>query len=120
MFEIKFQNPQERLKNERRSKLIDPESALYKVLGQKRNELLLKYPNQIADKRMDFHIELINNRENATDELLISRANSMHGLSCPEKYTVLGQAYVLSTPNNTHITVAYFPKGVPNELKMSI
>lgn len=111
--EVQFTNPAKRLANERRSKLLDPNSKLYQFLQNKRDELSQKYPGQVGDKRMDFHIELIKDGEQVTDELLVTRAQAIQGSTVQLIYSTIGKAYVLNTPSGTHITIAFFPKGVP-------
>jgi len=129
--EIRFKDPDRRLNNELRSKLLDSNSALYKYLTNRRNELILQYGEtktggKIGDARMDFHVELIGQIEKPSVELLIERAEKVEGhFATIQTEEVLGKALVIDGPwingyGNTHITIAYFPGGVPDKLKTSI
>jgi hypothetical protein len=118
---IRFTDPNRRLPNEKRSKLLDPCSPLYQKLENYRKSLLQAYSAQIAGKRMDFHLELLQPGDPAEDgSLLVERARELEGQEIrhwnPECY---GKAVVINGPylegyGNTHITVAYFPKGIPD------
>lgn len=123
---IKFLNPDIKLPGEKRSKLLNPSSPLYKYLENKRNHLISKYPIEVFEKRMDFHIELIAENEKISKELLIKRAQELENMEVELNLSWMasdsgfpGYAVVLLIPNNSfrvdaHITVAYFSKGKPN------
>lgn len=86
---VEFTNPNVQLSNERRSKLIKPESDLYKFLEEKRRELTEKHGDLVGIKRMDFHIELIKDGEEPTEELLVNRAKQLEGKIYEYKYVLL-------------------------------
>lgn len=128
ILKVHFIDPNNRLKGkERRSKLLDPKSDLYKWVDNEYKLLIEKYGDTsqeglVGSKRMDYHIELIKGRKEATDELLVERAQQLEGkeVIIPQKLSSMGRALVVDGPNlegygNTHITVAFFPKGVPSD-----
>ena len=85
-----------------------------------RQELVEKYKDEIALQRMDFHIELIRQDENPTIELLVNRAQILEGKKILIEMKNLKKAKVIKTPyiegyGETHITLAYFPKGIPED-----
>lgn len=116
---IEFQDPKTRLENEKRSKLLDPKSELYRELTNQRNLLEQHHKDgEIAPKRMDFHIELIASNEEPSDELLISRCQELQGCEIEIEHAIMKKAIVIRTPyvsgyGCTHITIAYFPNGIP-------
>lgn len=114
---IKFLNPNERIYGkERRSKLLDPQSELYKWADTKYKELVMQYGLKVGSKRMDYHIELIGRDEN--EELLVSRAQELEGMEIEiTRLKRMGRAYVLEVDRKHHVTIAFFPKGVPRELR---
>lgn len=71
---------------------------------------------------MDYHMELLQPGDPADNpSLLVERAQKLEGLELqhwnPECY---GKAIVINGPyvegyGNTHITIAYFPKGIPDQ-----
>ena len=121
MQQILFSNPFERLINEKRSNLLSPHSHLYVWLLFNRNKIICKYGSSVAEQRMDFHIELISNQEEATSELLLKRASELHQKNFSPTFSILGNAVVVFTPNvsrlfhTPYITIAYFPSGVPED-----
>lgn len=121
---INYKSPNQRINGqERRSKLLDPNSELYQECQRIRDLFLEKYPNQIKDKRMDFHTELVFKGEEFSDNLLNNRSQRMEGLKIsPEDFYLqpLGkQALVINTPKidgrQTHITIAFFKQAIPKD-----
>lgn len=104
---------------EKCSKLLDPSSCLYKECTRMRTRLLTTYPGSIHDPpRMDFHLELIE-WPNHDDAVLVDRAKSIQGtiIDCRKKIDC-GKAIALEGPvvpgyGPTHLTLAYFPNGIP-------
>lgn len=117
---IRFLDPNYRIEGkEIRSKLLDPDSYLYKWIDRKRNTLIYKYPGKVGLKRMDYHIELL--RPSESEDLLVERAGQLDGQSIilMDKLDTIGRALVLEGPfiegyGRTHITVAYFPGEIPD------
>lgn len=114
---VRFADPNARLPNELRSKLIKPDSSLYKWLAEKRKSLVDKYGDRVGPMRMDFHVELIRKDEAPTDVLLLTRCRALESYFVEEStLSIQGKAVVLSLYpvvgyGPTHITVAYFPAG---------
>lgn len=105
---------------ERRSKLLAPESELYHILEAERTRLVEKYGDKVAPKRMNFHIELIGGADPWSSETVTDRAKNVHGKCIDLQFGSTGnnKAYVVHGPivpgyGRTHITVAYFPDGIP-------
>jgi len=116
MYTIDFTNPCDQIVGqERRSKLLNPESNLYKWLSAAKGRLQTAYPGAIHD-RMDFHVEVVKKGEQWSRDLLNERSMELNGTDirpseCLESY---GKAIALKIPSSDmHITVAYFPSGVP-------
>ena len=123
MLNIKFLDSKNRINGkERRSKLLDPNSELYQWVDAKYTELVNQYGKQVGEKWMDYHIELIGRNDVFSDKLLVDRCQELENV--PTDLTHLGKmgrAYVLWGPavsgyGQTHITIAFFPDGVPAEL----
>ena len=122
-FVINFRDPSLRLEGERRSKLLDPGSDLCVWLDNKYKELVNKYGNQVGSKRMDYHIELIGRNDIYSDVLLVKRAHELENKEIDiTNIGTLHRAYVLYGPElngygQTHITIAFYPSGVPSDLR---
>lgn len=106
---------------ERKSKLIDPTSDLYRHLESMRSRLVKKYGSRIGAKRMDYHVEVIRENEPYSESLVNSRSQEVHNVELTNlsEYTCIGKAFCLQGPTisgygPTHITIAFFPKGVPD------
>lgn len=121
---IEFQDPNNVIAGkEKRSKLLNENSELYKHVDKLRNELLKKYGSLISEKRMDYHMELINANEEPTKEKLVTRAKMLENQDVDErKYKVtknsIGIECSQSVPGygKPHVTIAHFAKGVPNNI----
>ncbi len=118
---IEFESPYSRIKGrECRSKLLDPNSELYAWIDQQRLILEVEFGHLVAPKRMDYHIELIGNDEKRSEELLNQRARKLHNRKInPNNFQIFDEAWVLETPDvdgygPTHITIGYFPNGIPD------
>lgn len=128
MFPIRFRSLT-RLENELKSKLLDPESNLYKKLREKRNEIIVKYNDRkVSEQRIDFHIELINKSEydqivseyenkeeldSVVKNLLEVRTKTLDGFTVNmDVVKVLGKALVIPV-ELLHITLVHFPDGAP-------
>lgn len=104
---------------ERRSKLLDPHSALYKCLMKCRYALIEKYGDMVGPARMDLHTELIKSSELPTDELLLARTAALHNKHVNLEFVMVGsRAFCAKTPavdgyGSTHVTIAYFGGVVP-------
>lgn len=123
-YQIKYISPNKRIiGQERKSKLLEPNSELYKECQRIRDFFLEKYPNQIKDKRMDFHTELIFRGEEYSEELLNNRSKRMDGMDIYQSdfnLERLGkQALVINTPKiddkQPHITIVFFKESIPND-----
>lgn len=119
--EIRFLNPNARLENEKRSKLLHTDSALYRYLEKQRTLLTNLYKESITEKRMDFHIELIRGDEEPTDSVLVERAQSLEGQKIDGTIGTYPKFIAVLCPKvvgygETHSTIAYFPNGVPINL----
>ena len=113
---INFQNPNQRISGERRSKLLDSDSDLYKYVDSVYKNLVNKYGNLIGPRRMDYHIELIGEGEDCTDELLVERCQQLENQQLKPILGIINRGYVLFCPpvdgyGKTHITIAFFKKG---------
>lgn len=122
-FQLQLQDPLNIIKGkERRSKLLDPESDLYKYVDKMRTTIEQTYPGHMTERRMDLHVELIKKRETCTEQLLNQRSLAFHGctvdVSDIRKY---GNAIAIQCPNmfghdNLHLSIAYFPKELPKDI----
>ena len=121
---INFQNPTRRISGERRSKLLDSDSYLYKYVDGIYKNLVKRYGNLVGPRRMDYHIELVSREEDCTDELLVERCQQLENQQLENQqlktmdFGIINRAYVLFCPlvdgyGKTHITIAFFKKGVP-------
>lgn len=126
--QILFLDPNNRIEGrEVRSKLLHPTSALYAHLQAVRNRICARYGDLVGPKRMDFHVELIHLEElyDMSDEdarkTLVARAQKLQG----EEMSVFtrgpfGKAVGVLVPflvrgSPTHVTLAYFPQGIPKD-----
>jgi hypothetical protein len=122
MYRIEFLNPNKWLpQREKNSKLLDPTSALYDILDNYRMSLENAYGSLLSRKRMDFHIELIKKGEEWSEELLVHRAQELEGsyvdLSDEDNWHFGGRSVQIKTSPDTHITIGYFKKGVPDNVQ---
>jgi len=130
-FDIKFKFPHHLGEGENRSKLIDPDSDLYKFLQRVRNRIhrrLDKTGNEVLPKRMDFHIELVDT--GAPREVMETRAKKIQ-----EQKADVAQCYIykkvlcLTTPTmrgdgnkckRTHITIAFCKDDIGQEVRQEM
>lgn len=122
MYRIEFLNPNKWLpEREKNSKLLDPTSGLYDILENYRMSLENAYGSLLSKKRMDFHIELIKKGEEWSEELLVHRAQELEGsyvdLSDEDNWHFGGRSIQIKTSPDTHITIGYFKKGVPDNVQ---
>lgn len=112
---LEFLSPNQRLADrECRSKLLHPGSQLYRYLERCRAVLESRFP--VASKRMDFHLELAHSPQEA--DLVTERAQKLEGRDLPLSFVPVKKAFCLAGPvvpgyGPTHITIAYFPQGMP-------
>lgn len=128
IMQILFENPQSLIiGKERRSKLLDTGSELYKYLDQLRSYLERIYP-YLTERRIDFHVELIKKGEPCSKQLLDSRSMEYHGTDIDIDITncvKYGRAIAIQCPDafghcNLHISIAYFKREVPNNIMYNI
>lgn len=121
MSEIQFITVDKKLDNEKKSKLLSPDSSLYGSLKKCRDNLLKDYSKQIDNQRMDFHIELVSANEDYSVDKLLTRAKQINGskldLTEPKNWLITRKAVMVNTGivdgyGQTHSTVAFFPSGV--------
>lgn len=120
---ILFLDPNNKLPNERKSKLLDPNCSLYQLLTNYRNKLLQIYGSAIDNNRIDFHIELIKNNEEYLVDKLLARTKILQNKTVNLSWKITQKAIMIDTGyvdgyGETHSTVAFFPKGVPNEINL--
>lgn len=120
-FPIKFLNPDQidPLK-EKCSKLLDPASDLYRALAELRQSLRDTHGESIAHPpRMDFHIEVMKWQSAYTEVEMLERVHQLENQVIKLTISHLNnKAMVIECPEvegygPTHITVAYFPAGLP-------
>lgn len=118
MFELHFENPNAVLVGkERKSKLLAHNSSLYAEASRQRQILESTFGSLVDAKRMDFHVELI--KDNPTDNLLVERAQLVEGTPINTTvYNKTGKSIGFIGPyvsgyGQTHITLGYFPAGLP-------
>jgi hypothetical protein len=115
---IQYLSPHFRALKEKRSKLLDPDSTLYKLLKRVRGRFDADKTLSISDDRLDLHIELLNKNEDSNDLWLqTSRINQTLlfdlDVTNSKSWGFLNKAFCLFTPQiegfNTipHITIAY-------------
>lgn len=113
---ILFKNPTEKIKGERKSKLLDENSELYQFIQKCRSWLISQKSYQI-DCRPP-HIELLKNFEKDDVQTLIKRSLVLHNQEIRYNFNRIGNALVIINTGNvegygeTHCTIAYFPKGL--------
>jgi hypothetical protein len=117
-FTIEFENPNLALEGkERKSKLLKKDSLLYKECKRKQQILKNRFLNEIGDQRMDFHLELI--KDNPSKEELVLRAQKLEkNIIDVNKYELTPKSIGIQGPylenyGYTHITLGYFPNGLP-------
>jgi len=120
---INFLEPSKRIKGkENKSKLLLPDSDLYKFISQYRQNIINTGSN-ISENRMDLHIEILK-RSDAKNEVMFLKnvlqlENNDIDVENNENFGFLGKAFVLFTNeiNNygkTHITIVYFTNDTMN------
>jgi hypothetical protein len=121
-FPIKFLRPTEiDPANEKRSKQLDPDSELYAALAARRQELRKVHGDRILHPpQLDFHIEVMPHCGTAyTEDDVLRRVQQLEGQLVELRISHLhNNAMVVNCPpvdglGPTHITVAYFPNGLP-------
>lgn len=127
IFQVQFEDPNNAIpKRERKSKLLKNDSALYSVLRAYRNKLESNYGDLVSNQRMDFHTELIKRNDDVTEEKLVDRAQQLEGrcidLADTDSWNIGRHSVSINTGRvdgygNTHITVAYFKQGVPDDVE---
>lgn len=119
---ILLKNPNERIQGERKSKLLDENSEFYKFILKCRNWLITN--GYEIDCRHP-HIELLKEFEKNDINLLIKRSLTLHNKEIYFEFSRIGKALVLETGEingygKTHCTIAFFPKGLDNEIYRTI
>lgn len=127
IFQIQFEDPDHLIsKKEKKSKLLKRTSSLYSVLSVYRSKLLSAYGEDVSDQRMDFHIELVKRSEEWTEEKLLDRVKELEGrcidLADTDVWNIGRHSVTIKTGRvmgygNTHITLAYFKEGVPEDVE---
>lgn len=127
IFQIQFEDPDHQIpKKEKKSKLLKTASSLYSVLTVYRSKLLSAYGEDVSDQRMDFHVELVKRSEEWTEEKLLDRARELEGrcidLADTDVWNIGRHSMTIKTGRvmgygNTHITLAYFKEGVPEDVE---
>lgn len=127
IFQVQFEDPNNAIpKRERKSKLLKNDSALYSVLRAYRNKLESNYGDLVSNQRMDFHTELIKRNDDVTEDKLVERAQQLEGrcidLADTDSWNIGRHSVSINTGRvygygNTHITVAYFKQGVPDDVE---
>lgn len=118
---IEYLDPTQKIEGkEGRSKLLCPDSKLYSILKKVRDHYIAD-GSVSGDLRSDFHTELIGSRGNRSQ--LVPRCQELQGyildVGSMSNWTIMMEhALVVKTPEvsgygPTHITVCYFPTGVP-------
>ena len=104
---------------EKCSKLLDPNSNLFQFVAHCR-QMLIKYFGEsvISPIRMQPHIEVMAWGQPYEDEEMLKRVAFLQGRKIEPRFIVCGKAVALAAPvvsgyGPTHITIAHFPKGVP-------
>lgn len=127
IFQVQFEDLNHLIsKKEKKSKLLKKSSSLYSVLTVYRNKLLSVYGEDVSDQRMDFHIELVKNSEEWSEEKVLNRAKELEGrcidLADTDAWNIGRHSVTIKTGRvmgygNTHITLAYFKNGVPEDVE---
>ena len=115
-FSIVLKSPDTVTDGERCSKLLDPDSPLYRLIVNIRTRIKSKY--EVCEKR-GIHIELLHPTRNKNPpHVLQRRAGSVHGRTVNMKNTdFIGQrAFALLVGDvpgygQAHITIAFLPNG---------
>jgi hypothetical protein len=110
---LEYNEPTKRCNGEKKSKLLDSKSELYKFIHGIKS--VFKLNGLAHSDRMDLHTEVLNNNE--TLETFLERVKLLEGrnisINDPKNYGTMGNAVVLllgTIPNynKPHITIAYF------------
>ncbi len=112
-----FKDPNNILEGECKSKLLDPNSELYKWIQQFRQKLA---EHGIIFDAREPHVELFSHQEYMTERInrVTQRAVQLHGSEISmDLHIMAGKALVLSTDfvekyGVTHLTIAYFKEGL--------
>jgi hypothetical protein len=115
---IKFIDVNKRLSDEKRGKLLDPESDFYQYLDQLDKKFKKLYEKYIGSKIMDYNVELIFRNDPLTESLLLKRAKELEGKEVQNLDIIrIGRALVIETPHvdgyRTYATISFFPGGFP-------
>lgn len=123
MYTIKFEDPDNVLPGERKSKRLEPSTALIRHLEGVRLRIKKRSPFPVRGDDRPWHIELV---RAADDQELIRRAKALEGVQIDaedhRKYCIMGRALVLRVGRvpdygDAHITVAFFPERVSSWLQ---
>jgi hypothetical protein len=88
--------------------------------------LLSAYGEDVSDQRMDFHVELVKRSEEWTEDKLLDRTKELEGrcidLADTDVWNIGRHSVTIKTGRvmgygNTHITLAYFKEGVPEDVE---
>ena len=112
-------------RQEGKSKLLSPESDLYKTLSQYREKLAKKYGDQLDGQRMDFHLELVSKNEDWTEQLVLERAKQLENapirVDSVDSFQLGKKSVGVFGPSvagygETHAIIGYFPSGLPEDV----
>ena len=84
---------------ERKSKLLDPSSELYKRLDDMLLKITKKYQGLLLPKRMDHHIELVSKHEKWSEDKLINRAKELSNVKITIKLVKVKDRLEIETPS---------------------
>lgn len=116
-FLIEFEDPTRRLQGEGCSKKLKVDSDLVRYLSDLRRKIQARVTVPVKGDDRPWHIEVTKRSDR---DQLVQRAQGLHGqrVDVANITTMHGKALVLKTPSvpgygPTHITIAFFPNGVP-------
>lgn len=124
-----FLQPNIKSPKERNSKLLDPNSELYKYIQSIKN--ILRTSGLEHKDRMDLHVELMKSTEKMVNrnEIFNERVKQLEGKELslsPRILSTIGSALVLNVGNvkgyigKPHITIGFFPNKPNLELANSL
>lgn len=124
-YKILFSNPKKCiLEKERNFKLLKPSSEFYMFLHMKKQQLIEKYGDQIFNRDLNFSVQLVNEDERWSEELVSKRCKELNG----KIVTVDNASFVLddrkifirlpsiSEFGEPSVMLAEFKEDIPNDI----
>jgi hypothetical protein len=118
-FQIRFENPKERMQEERKCKFLDPESDLYMYIMD--CQYRLKHSGMRISNKMFPCVQILSQSESPKElELFLNRVKELEGLYVdiknPENYRTNGKQFELILPSTPSLKSSSIVIGILNHL----